>query len=102
MMIARRVDQEAAAMASWHLGDQEIDDDLALRRQQRAEPGLPRFELVDISRDEPVEEVAGVLARDLDHAPIWKKRCFHAQNWLFFQVPWESLSSRISPAKLRR
>ncbi len=89
-------------MACGYLGDQEIDDDLALRCQQRAKPGLPRRELFDIGRDKAVEEVAGVLARDLDHAPIWKKRCFHAQNWLFFQVPWESLSSRISPAKLRR
>jgi hypothetical protein len=85
-----------------YLGDQEVDDDLALRRQQRTEPGLPRGQLLDVGRDEPVEEVAGVLARDLDHAPIWKKRCFHSQNWLFFQVPWETRSSRISPAKLRR
>ncbi len=39
---ARAVDQEAAAMAGGRLGDQEIDDDLALRRQQRAEPAKPR------------------------------------------------------------
>src|SRR6202034_3814342 len=31
------IDQEAAAMSGRRLGDQEIDHDLALRRQQRAE-----------------------------------------------------------------
>ena len=40
---ARAVDQEAAAMAGGRFGDQEIDDDLALRRQQRTEPAGPGF-----------------------------------------------------------
>ena len=39
---ARAVDQEAAAMAGRRLGDQEIHGDLALRRQQRAEPAEAR------------------------------------------------------------
>ncbi|MHC2508316.1 hypothetical protein ACVII1_003554 [Bradyrhizobium elkanii] len=81
-------------MAGRYLGDQEIDDDLALRRQQRAKPGLSRAQLGDVGGDEAVEEVAGVLAGDLDYAPIWKKRCFHSQNWLFFQVPWETRRPR--------
>ena len=29
--------------------------------------------------DEAIEKVAGVLAADLDHAPVGKKRCFHAK-----------------------
>ena len=37
---------------------------------------------VDVGGDEAVEEVAGILAADLDHAPIGKKRCFHAENLL--------------------
>ncbi len=35
---ARAVDQETAAMAGRRFGDQEIGNDLALRRQQRPEP----------------------------------------------------------------
>ena len=37
---------------------------------------------VDVGGDEAVEEVAGVLAADLDHAPVGKKRCFHKLNRL--------------------
>ncbi len=33
-----------------------------------------RLQLVDIGRDEAIEEVARILARDLDHAPVRKKR----------------------------
>ena len=39
---ARAVDQETAAMAGRRLGDQEIRNDLALRRQQRPETAEPR------------------------------------------------------------
>ena len=65
----------------WPLGrlrDQEIRGDLALRRQQRAEPAKARPQQRDVGGDEAVEEVAGILAADLDHAPVGKKRCFHA------------------------
>jgi hypothetical protein len=88
-------------MPGRYLGDQEIDDDLALGRQQRAEPGLPRAQLADIGRDQAVEEVAGVLAGDLDHAPIRKKGCFHSQNWLFFQVPLGNAPSADIPCQAK-
>ena len=61
-------------MAGRRLRDQEIHDDLALRRQQRAESPQARLEPVDIGGDEAIEEVARILARDLDHAPVGKKR----------------------------
>ena len=64
-------------MAGRGLGDQEVHDDLALRRQQRAEPAKTGREQRHVGRDQAVEEVARVLARDLDHAPVGKKRCFH-------------------------
>jgi hypothetical protein len=61
-------------MAGRRFRDQEVHDDLALRRQQRAESAQARLQLVDIGRDEAIEEVARILARDLDHAPVRKKR----------------------------
>ena len=64
-------------MAGRGFGDEEIDRDLALRRQQRAEPAETRPQQRDIRGDEAVEKAAGVLAADLDHAPVGKKRCFH-------------------------
>ena len=67
---AGSVDQEAAAMASRRFGDDEIDHDLALRRQQRAEPAEPRANQRHIRGDEAVEKVAGVLAAHLDDASI--------------------------------
>ena len=75
---AGAIDQETAAMAGRGLGDQEIDDDLALRRQQRAEPAEAGPQQRHVGGDEAVEKVAGILAADLDHAPVGKKRCFHA------------------------
>jgi len=59
---ARYVDQEAAAMTAWGLRDQEIHGDLALRRQQRAEPAKARPQQRDVGGYEAIEEVAGVLA----------------------------------------
>src|SRR5260221_183789 len=76
---AAGVEQETAAMAGWRLGDQEINRYLALRRQQRAEPAKIRAQLRYVGGDQAIEKVAGVLAADLDHAPVWKKRCFHSR-----------------------
>jgi hypothetical protein len=77
---AGRIDQETAAMAGRDFGDQEIGRDLALRRQQRAEPAKAGLQQRDVCSDETIEEVAGILAADLDHAPVRKKRCFHEVN----------------------
>ena len=65
-------------MAGGRLGDQEIRGDLALRRQQGAEAAEARADQRHVGRHQAVEKIAGVLAADLDHAPIGKKRCFHS------------------------
>ena len=51
-------------MAAGGLRDQEIRGDLALRRQQRAEPAKAGPQQRDVCGDEAVEEVAGVLAAE--------------------------------------
>ncbi len=76
---ARAVDQEAAAMAGRRLGDQEIHNYLALRRQQRPESAETGAKQRNVCRDEAVEKVARIIAADLDHAPVGKKRCFHKE-----------------------
>ena len=65
----------------------------------------PGCSSVDIGRDEAVEEVARVLAADLDHAPVGKKRCFHSLKRPLLTVFLKFLGKRkwrISHAKLRR
>src|SRR3974390_2933493 len=69
-------------MAAWCLGDQEVDGDLALGREQRAEAPLSRLKLRHIGGDQAIEKVARVLAGNLDHAPVGKKRCLHAKTSL--------------------
>ena len=87
----RTVDQETATLVSGRLRDQEIHDDLALWRQQRTESRQPRLQPADISGDEAVEEVARVLAKNLHHAPIGEKRCFH------MKISCEVLRRNVSP-----
>ena len=60
---ARAIDQEAAAMAGGGFGDQEIHDDLALRRQQGAKPAEAGPQQRHVRGDEAVEKVAGVARR---------------------------------------
>jgi len=64
-------------MAGGRFGDKKIRHDLALRRQQRAEPAEARLDQADIGGDEAIEKIARGLAADLDHAPVGEKRCFH-------------------------
>ena len=46
------------------------------RAPNRAEAGPQQRH---VRGDQAVEKVAGVVAADLDHAPVGKKRCFHAE-----------------------
>ena len=66
-------------MTGGGLGDQEIHYDLALRRQQCAEPAETGRELRHVGGDEPVEKIPRILARDLDYAAVGKKRCLHQE-----------------------
>ena len=74
---ARAVEEEAAAVGGLGLDRDEIGDDLALRRQQRGKAGMAGLDLADVGGHQPVEEFAALVARDLDHAAVGKKRCFH-------------------------
>ena len=56
---ARAIEEEAAAVLGLGLGDDKIDDDLALRRQQRGKARLAGRDLAHVVGDEPVEEAAG-------------------------------------------
>ena len=57
-------------MARGCLGDEEIDDDLALWRQQCGEAAETRRDRPDIGRDQAAEEIARIFAADLDHAAV--------------------------------
>ena len=75
---ARAIEEEAAAVAGRRLGDDEIGNDLALRRRAAPQSArAPGVTLSDVGGHKPVEEVARVVAGDLDDAAIGKKRCFH-------------------------
>ncbi len=74
----RAVEEEAAAVLGRRLGHDAIDDDLALRGQQRAEARLLRRQLGHVGGEQPVEEGPGVVASHLDHAAIGEKCRFHA------------------------
>jgi hypothetical protein len=69
--------EKAAAIFGRRLSHDTIDDNLALRREQRAEAGLYRANLGDIGRQNPVQECPGVGACNLDHAAIGEKCRFH-------------------------
>ena len=76
---ARAIEEEAAAVLGRRLGDDEIDDDLALRRQQRGEARLRRASPWSMSVvSSPLRKVARVGAGDLDHAAVGEKCRFHA------------------------
>src|SRR5262249_35143072 len=68
------IEEEAAAVGGVRFRQQKIDDDLALRREQRGKDGLRRRHLVEVAGDQAVEELARVVAGDLDHAAVGEKR----------------------------
>ena len=75
---ARTVEEEAAAVGGRRLGYDAIDDDLALRGEQRAKARLPGSNLGDVGRQQAVQEAARVLAGDLDDTAVGEKCRFHA------------------------
>ena len=84
----RNIEHEAAALGLGRFRHQKIGDDLALRRQQRAEPAQSRTDKLDVRGHEVVQEFAGILAADPDHAAIRQKRCFHEVFSGFLEVLW--------------
>ncbi len=74
---ARTVEKKSAPVGGLGLGQNEVGDDLALRRQQRGKARVRRIDRIHVGGDEAVEELPGFLAHDLDHATIGKERCLH-------------------------
>ena len=77
-----------AAVTGRSFGDEEIHDDLALRRQERAEAPEAGPHQCDVGRDQAVEEVARILAAHLDDAAIGQKRCFPTLQSSFSKFLW--------------
>src|SRR5262249_17852999 len=76
----RAIEEEAAAILGQCFGDDEIDDDLALRGQQRGKRGLARRDLGRVIGHKPIEKESGGVSEDLHHAAIGKKSCLHAKS----------------------
>ena len=69
--VGAAVEQQRAAGRA---GDEKVEQDLALRRQQRGEPRLAFTHARHILRDEIVEEGLCLIARDTDDAAVVERR----------------------------
>ncbi len=78
----RAVEQQAAAVPGRRLGDEEIGDDLALRRQQRCKARGSGLQLGELGGHEVVEKVPRIVAIELDDATVGEKRCLHREMLL--------------------
>ena len=83
---SRQVEEEAAAVMSRRFDDDEVCNNLALRRQQRTEARCPRRELEDIGADKTVQKVARVIARNLDHAAVGSRAAFIERTFPSIQL----------------
>ena len=77
----RAIEEEAAAVLRWRLGDDEIGDDLALRRQQRAEARRPGLEVENVGGNKPVQKAPGAVTGDFDHATVGEQGSLHGKNF---------------------
>lgn len=66
----RAVDEERQAGVDGRLHHQEVEQDLALRRQQRGVARLAGAEALDVIGQEPLQKAVGVGARDPDHPAV--------------------------------
>src|SRR5262249_26851092 len=64
----RSIEKKAATVGRFGFRNDEVRDDLSLRRQQRGESSMPGINLSGVARDQPIEKLARVIARDLDDA----------------------------------
>ncbi len=93
----RNVEHESAAMGCGRFRHQKVRDDLALRRQQRAEPAKSGPKQVHIRGHKAIQEFAGVLAAHLDDAAIRQKCCFHGVS-LGFSRDFSKFFGEIRPS----
>src|SRR6516164_10835354 len=77
---SRSVKKKAATVGRFGFRNDEVRDDLSLRRQQGSESSMPGIDLSGVARDQPIEKFARVIARDLDDAALGKQRCLHDRN----------------------
>ena len=81
----RRIEEETAAGRRRRLGREEIRDDFALRRQQRAKSRRARRELEHVGSDQPMEEIPRAVAGHLDDAAVREEGSLHAIQVLIGQ-----------------
>ncbi len=74
-LVSGRVEQEAVVTPK----HQKIEQDLALRRQQRGVAGLADGAFFDVVGDQPLQEARRVRSFDPRHAAVIKKRFGHKQ-----------------------
>ena len=77
----RNVEKKPAAILCRRFDDDEVGNDFALRRQQRAKTRLARLQVEDVGGDKPVEKTPRAIAGDLDHAAIGEKSSSHALSF---------------------
>ena len=96
----RAVEVERVAMGRTGIRNDEVHDDLALRGQERGKAGARGGHLAHVGGHEPVEELAGIDAGDLDHAAVGENRCLHTR-YLPDVAP-KRKARRILPPESRR
>ena len=79
---AWKVEEKAAAIFGRRFDDNEIGNDLALRREEGAKARRPRRQLEDVGADQAMEKVPRVVAGDFDHAAVRQKGSLHPElSW---------------------
>ena len=74
----RRIEKEAAAVRRRRFGHEEIGNDFALRRQQRAKARRAGRELEHVGCDEPMQKIPRTVAGHLDDAAVREEGGLHA------------------------
>src|SRR5262249_15859368 len=67
---ARAIQKEAAAIFSGYFRNDAVNDDLSLRRQQRAKCGALGRHLRHVAGQQPMEKLTGIVTHNLPQAPI--------------------------------
>jgi len=68
------------ALRGIDLGHDEIGDDLALRRQQRAKPRRSGRELENVGGHKPMQKAPRAVTGDFDHATVGKQGSLHGKK----------------------
>ena len=77
---SRGVEKEAAAVRRRRLGHDEIGNDFALRRQERAETCYAGRQVQNIRGDKPVKKIPRAVAGDFNDTAVREQGGFHADQ----------------------